>query len=178
VSAERKKTIAKGRNTLMRYQPLEKWRSEMASSNKSSIDKNAVLETLNSILEMELGGAIHYTHYSFVVFGHSRIPIVSWLRDQASQSMTHANEAGDLITAHGGYPSMNVGSLSTSHVKTIDAMLQEMLDHENSGLRLYEKLLSQVEARHVALEEYARRMIHDESNDIAEIEKMLRKMTG
>jgi hypothetical protein len=32
-----------------------------------------------------------------------------------------------------------------------------------------------VEGRHVALEEYARRMIHDESNDIAEIEKMLRK---
>jgi bacterioferritin len=121
---------------------------------------------------MESAGAIRYTHYSFMVFGHSRIPIVSWLRDRGSQSFTHAHEAGDLSTAHGGYPSSKVGNLLSSHRQTIDAMLREILDHENSGLR---QLLSQVEATHVALEEYARRMIHDESNDIAEIEKMLRK---
>jgi bacterioferritin len=145
------------------------------AANKSSMDKKAVLETLNAILEMELAGAIRYTHYSFMVFGHSRIPIVSWLRGQASQSITHAHEAGDLITAHGGYPSLKVGSLLTSHGKSIDAMLREILDHENSGLALYEKLLSQVEGSHVPLEEYARRMIHDEANDVAEIEKMLRK---
>jgi bacterioferritin len=139
------------------------------------MDKKAVLETLNAILEMELAGAIRYTHYSFMVFGHSRIPIVSWLRDQASQSITHAHEAGDLITTHGGYPSLKVGDLLSSHGQSIDAMLREILDHENSGVAFYKKLLSQVEGRHVALEEYARRMIHDETNDIAEIEKMLRK---
>ena len=147
----------------------------MDSHNKSSMDKKAVLDTLNEILEMELAGAVRYTHYSFMVFGHSRIPIVSWLREQGSQSMTHAHEAGDLITAHGGHPSLKVGSLLTSHRESIDAMLREILDHENSGVALYEKLLSQVEGVHVALEEYARRMIHDEAKDIAEIEKMLRK---
>jgi bacterioferritin len=146
------------------------------ANNKSTMDKKAVLETLNAILEMELAGAVRYTQYSFIVFGHSRIPIVSWLRDQASQSMTHANEAGDLVTTHGGYPSLKVGSLLTSHVKSIDGMLQEILDYENSGLALYQKLLSQVDSLDVALEEYARRMIHDETNDIAEIEKMARKM--
>lgn len=147
----------------------------MASNNKSRMDKKAVLETLNAILEMELAGAIRYTHHSFTVFGHSRIPIVSWLRDQASQSVTHAHEAGDLITAHGGHPSLKVGALLSSHAKSIDGMLREIEAHETSGLSLYEKLLSQVEGRHVALEEYARRMTHDESKDIAEIEKMLRK---
>lgn len=54
------------------------------SPRKSSLDKKAILETLNAILEMELAGAIRYTHLSFMVFGHSRIPIVSWLREQAS----------------------------------------------------------------------------------------------
>lgn len=139
------------------------------------LDEKAVVETLNEILEMEMGGALRYTHYSFIVFGHSRIPIVSWLRDQASQSITHAHEAGDLITTHGGYPSLNAANPVSSQGKSIDAMLGDILEYEKSGLALYEKLLSEVEGRHVALEEYARRMIHDESNDIAEIEKMLRK---
>jgi bacterioferritin len=144
-------------------------------SVNSKIDKQAVLELLDRILEMELAGAVRYTHYSFMVFGHSRIPIVSWLRAQASQSITHAHEAGDLVTTHGGNPSLKIGPLLSKHGKSIDGMLREILEHENSGLALYEKLLSQVEGRHVPLEEYARRMVHEESHDIAEIEKMLRK---
>ena len=148
----------------------------MVSNSKPRMDKKAVLETLNAILEMELAGAIRYTHHSLMIFGHSRIPIVGWLRDQASQSVTHAHEAGDLIATHGGNPSLKVGPLLSGHQKSINGMLREILGYENSGLGLYEKLLSQVEGRQVALEEYARRMIHDESEDIAEIEKMLRKM--
>lgn len=97
------------------------------------------------------------------------------MRDQAAQSITHAHEAGDLITAHGGFPSLKVGPLLPSHSRSIDAMLREILIHENAGVALYEKLLARVEGRHVPLEEYARRMIHDETTDIAEIEKMLRK---
>ena len=31
--------------------------------------KKKVVETLNKILEMELAGSVHYTHYSFMVFG-------------------------------------------------------------------------------------------------------------
>ena len=139
------------------------------------MDEKAVVEILNELLEMEMGGALRYTHYSFMVFGHSRIPIVSWLRNQASQSITHAHEAGDLITTFGGYPSLTAKTPSSSQGKNIDAMLADILEYEKSGVALYEKLLSEVEGRHVALEEYARRMIHDESNDIAEIEKMLRK---
>ncbi len=145
------------------------------TNTEKSMDEKAVVKVLNEILEMEMGGALRYTHYSFIVFGHSRIPIVSWLRDQASQSITHAHEAGDLITTHGGYPSLNASNPFSSQGKSIDAMLGDILEYEKSGLALYQKLLSEVEGRHVALEEYARRMIHDESNDIAEIEKMLRR---
>ena len=39
------------------------------------------VDILNHILEMELAGTIHYTHYSFMVFGYGRIPIVKWLEE-------------------------------------------------------------------------------------------------
>ena len=60
-----------------------------------------VVDTLNRILEMELAGAIHYTHYSFMVFGYNRIPIVKWLDEQATESMAHARAAGELVTQLG-----------------------------------------------------------------------------
>ena len=43
-----------------------------------------VVAVLNRLLEAELAGVVRYTHYSFLVFGFGRIPIVSWLREQAS----------------------------------------------------------------------------------------------
>jgi bacterioferritin len=52
-------------------------------------DKKQVVDVLNRILESELAGVIRYTHYSFLVYGYNRIPIVSWLREQASESQMH-----------------------------------------------------------------------------------------
>lgn len=62
------------------------------------IDKNAVVTILNKILETELAGVVRYTHYALMVYGYARIPIVSWMRDQATESLAHANEVGELIT--------------------------------------------------------------------------------
>ena len=69
-------------------------------------DRTAVLETLNRIIELELAGVVRYTHYSFMVFGYGRIPIVSWLRDQANESLLHGQEAGEIITHLGAHPSL------------------------------------------------------------------------
>ena len=44
------------------------------------------------------------THYSLLVFGFNRIPIVAWLREQATESLTHAQQAGEMITHLGDYP--------------------------------------------------------------------------
>jgi hypothetical protein len=41
---------------------------------------------------------VRYTHYSLLVFGFNRIPIVAWLREQAAESLTHAQQAGEMIT--------------------------------------------------------------------------------
>ena len=40
------------------------------------IEKDRVTDVLNRLLEAELAGVVRYTHFSFLVFGYIRIPIV------------------------------------------------------------------------------------------------------
>ena len=68
-----------------------------------------VIAMLNHIMESELAGVVRYTHYSLMVFGYNRLPIISWLRGQADESLAHAHKAGELITHLGGHPSLAIG---------------------------------------------------------------------
>src|SRR5687768_14079754 len=126
------------------------------------LETKPVLDVLNEILEQELAGVVRYTHYSFLVFGHNRIPIVSWLRDQAAESLIHAQQAGEWITALGAYPSLQIGKLLDSHTFDVGTMLRESLAAEARTLQLYVRLKDLVEGRSVPLEEYARQMIYAE----------------
>ena len=139
-----------------------------------SLDKAAVVGTLNKILELELAGVVRYTHYSLMVYGFNRIPIVSWLRDQATEALTHAQKAGEWVTTLGEHPSLAVGPLLETSKHNIAQILHESLDNEREGLALYHKLLDQTRDKNVALEEYARDMISAEEQHLAEVEKMLR----
>ena len=140
----------------------------------ASFDKEQVTAILNQILEQELAGVVRYTHYSFLVFGHGRIPIVSWLRDQARESLAHAHQAGEMITHLGAYPSLEIGPLLDRHESNIDAILREALAAEGKALALYCALLDAVAARSVMLEEYARQLILAEEMHAGEVKKMLR----
>lgn len=142
--------------------------------HKNEIDNNKVIATLNSILEAELAGVVRYMHYSLMVFGYNRIPIVSWLRSQANESLMHAQEAGEMITHLGGHPSLGIGKLLESENHDIGHIMRESLDHENAGLQLYKDLLELVEGKSIMLEEYARKMIFEEETHIGEVDKMLR----
>ena len=137
--------------------------------------KSKAIETLNKILEMELAGTIHYTHYSFMVFGYNRIPIVSWLEKQATESMAHARAAGELVTQMGAHPSLAIGPLLETHKHDIGDILRESLAHEKKTLVEYEKLLELVQGEDVMLEEFAREHIYLERLHIGEVDKMLRK---
>jgi bacterioferritin len=139
------------------------------------VDKKAAIELLNKILEFELAGVVRYTHYSLMVFGHTRIPIVAWLREQANESLTHANLAGEHITTLDGHPSLKISALLETHKHAINDILKESLEHERLQLENYKALLKLIEGQSVFLEEYARDMISDEENHISEVEKMLRK---
>lgn len=142
--------------------------------SEESYDKAAVVAVLNRIVELELAGVVRYTHYSFMIFGYGRIPIVSWLRGQADESLLHAQEAGELVTLLGEHPSLGIGSLLETHKHDIGDILRESLKHEEEAVVAYRDLLGLVEGRSVLLEEYARRLIADEEKHKGEVEKMLR----
>jgi bacterioferritin len=138
------------------------------------LNEKATLDVLNEILELELAGVVRYLHYSLMIFGHARIPIVAWMRKQSDEALAHASAAGEHVTTLGGHPSLKIGKLLETQRHNIDEILQEALEHEQEGVTRYRKLLELVQGRSVMLEEYARRMVHDEEVHVSELKKMLR----
>ncbi|MEY4495454.1 MAG: hypothetical protein RL744_518 [Pseudomonadota bacterium] len=134
------------------------------------------IKALNKIMELELAGVVKYTHYSLMVYGYNRIPIVSWLKGNADESLAHAHKAGELVTLLGGHPSLKIGSLLETEQHDIGDILRESLAHERVALSAYYELLKVAEEIHsVLLEEYAREMIVQEELHLDEVNKMLRK---
>jgi bacterioferritin len=147
----------------------------MVDSELDAKLSSAVIDSLNHILELELAGVVRYMHYSFMIFGHNRIPIVAWLRDQANESSAHAVQAGEHITALGGHPSLKIGPLLETHQHDVNEILKEAHEHEKEGLGAYYSLLELVAGKSVWLEEYARDQIAAEEMHLADIRKMMRK---
>ena len=130
---------------------------------------------LNRIMELELAGVVRYTHYALMVYGYNRIPIVSWLKSNADESLAHAHKAGELVTLLGGHPSLKIGTLLETAKHDVGDILRESLDHEKTAVTFYYELLKLAEGKSVLLEEYAREMIVGEELHLDEVNKMLRK---
>ncbi len=137
--------------------------------------KQRAVEILNKIMELELAGVVRYTHYSLMIYGYNRIPIVSWLKSNADESLAHAHKAGELVTLLGGHPSLKIGPLLETAKHDIGDILRESLEHEKTAIAAYFELLKVSEGASVLLEEYARDMIVDEELHLDEVNKMLRK---
>lgn len=137
--------------------------------------KQAAIDALNNIMELELAGVVRYTHYSLMVYGFNRLPIVSWLKGNASESLDHAHKAGELVTLLGGHPSLKIGALLETEQHDTGDILRESLHHEQTALAAYYKLLEIVSGQSVLLEEYAREMIVQEELHLDEVNKMLRR---
>jgi len=140
----------------------------------AELNKDKAIKLLNKILETELAGVVRYTHYSLMIFGYNRIPIIGWMRGQATESQIHAQAAGELVTHFGGHPSLGIGKLLESHRHDIKGILEESLEHERVSLQLYYDLFKEVEHKNIMLEEYSRKMIEQEEMHIGEVDKMLR----
>ena len=138
-------------------------------------EKQSAIEVLNKILELELAGVVRYTHYSLMVFGYNRIPIVSWLKGNGDESLQHAQRAGEFVTMLGGHPSLKIGPLLETEKHDIGDILRESLEQETTTLAAYYELLHLTEGKSVSLEEYAREMILLEETHLDEVNKMLRK---
>jgi bacterioferritin len=140
----------------------------------ASTQKQKVLKLLDEILETELSGVSRYLHYSLMITGPNRIPIVKFFRDQANEALQHAAIVGEKITALGGHPSLRVSPVPESHKHGVLEILEESLAFERQGLRLYQELLEIVE-NDIALEEMLREFCRTEQEHIEEVEKMLRR---
>jgi bacterioferritin len=141
-------------------------------NNKLSLSK--VINILNEIMEYELAGVVRYTHYSLMVVGPHRLPIVQFLKDQANESLLHAQQAGELLTGLEGHPSQKIAEIVETNNHSIKDILQESLAHEVHALGLYKELLQEVEGSSIYLEEYARSLIGQEEQHQLELKKMLK----
>jgi len=137
-------------------------------------EKERAIEILNQIMEYELAGVVRYTHYSLMIYGYSRIPIVSWLKGNAEESLVHAHRAGEMVTLLGGHPSLKIGALLETEQHDIGAILRESLEHERTAIASYYELQTLAVGKSVLLEEYAREMIVEEELHLDAVNKMLR----
>ncbi len=138
------------------------------------INTNEVCGILNEIMEYELAGVVRYTHSSMMATGPYRIPIVDFLKEQANESLLHAQQAGELIVGLDGHPSQKIAKIEETHRHSVEDILKESLEHEMHALSLYKKLLESVEDASVYLEEYARGKIGEEEQHSLELKMMLK----
>ena len=129
---------------------------------------------LNEIMEYELAGVVRYTHSAMMVTGPYRIPIVAFLKEQATESLLHAQGAGELIAGLDGHPSQKIAKIEETGKHAIKDILEESLGHELHAVGLYKKLLEEVENKSIYLEEYARGMIGEEEQHSLELKRMLK----
>jgi bacterioferritin len=138
------------------------------------LDSKKTIELLNTVMEFELAGVVRYTHYSLMVTGPNRIPIVTFLKAQASESLLHAQQVGEIVTGLDGHPSLKIAQMEESHKHSIKDILSESLAHETKALDLYKAILDVVSDASIYLEEFVRGMIGQEELHGLELKKMLR----
>lgn len=138
------------------------------------LDVKATQKLLNRIMEFELAGVVRYTHYSLMVAGPNRIPIVAFMKAQATESLLHAQTAGEILVGLGGHPTLSIAEIPETYKHSVKDILEESLNHERTALDIYKKLLEEVEDRSVYLEEFARTQIAQEEMHGLEVRKMLR----
>lgn len=138
------------------------------------LDTDKACAILNEIMEYELAGVVRYTHSAMMVTGPYRIPIVEFLKEQASESLVHAQGAGELIAGLDGHPSQKIAKIEETGQHSIKDILEESLGHELHAVGLYKKLLEEVEDKSIYLEEYARGMIGEEEQHSLELKRMLK----
>lgn len=138
------------------------------------LNTDQAITLLNDILEYELAGVVKYTHFALMVTGPNRLILDKFFKGQASESLQHAQQAGELLTGLGGHPSQKIPRIEETNKHTINDLLNESLIHESKAIDLYKELLNCAENKSLYIEEYAREMVKQEEMHSIEIKKMLR----
>ena len=137
-------------------------------------NKKKVIDILNEIMRYELSGVVRYTHYALMVTGRDRLSLAQFFKDQATESLLHAQQAGELVTGLDGHPSLEISIIEESNKHDSIDLLEESAVHEKNAVSLYKDLVTEVDGESIYLEEYAREMIKAEEIHSIEIQKMLK----
>ena len=138
------------------------------------LNKKEVISILNKIMQYELAGVVRYTHYSLMVTGRDRLSLTAFFKEQATESLLHAQQAGELVTGLDGHPSLEISIIEESNKHGSIDLLRESATHEKNAGSLYKELVSAVDSKSIYLEEYGREMIKAEEIHSIEIQKMLK----
>ena len=116
---------------------------------------------------------VRYTHYALMVTGPNRLPIVEFMKAQATESLTHAQQVGDPDWAWRASVPERGGS--RRNLQTFDSRhpFREFEARKTCGATLIE-LLDTVRDASIYREEFARTMISTEEFHQLELTKMLR----
>ena len=144
----------------------------------SDLDLPKTLAILDRVIRAELSGVVRYTHYALMVTGPYRQTIVDFLKAQATESLMHAQEAGEIMTGLEGHPTSGIEPIKESNDHSLLRILEESLEHEIFALNIYKELLSVVEGASIYLEEYTRGQIRAEELHVMDLKKMLRDFTA
>ena len=139
-----------------------------------TLDVSATISTLNELLKYELAGVVKYTHFALMVAGPNRLMLDKFFKAQATESLDHAQQAGELLTGLGGHPTQGIPSIKETNQHSVKNLLSESLHHEENAILLYNQLLECSEGKSLYIEEYAREMIKTEEMHSIEIKKLLR----
>jgi bacterioferritin len=135
-------------------------------------NEKEVLRRLNELMTIELSGVTRYLHYSFMITGPNRIPVVSWFRAQATEALDHATMVGEKITALGGHPTMEVTEVPETNNHNVLHILKESLEFEKVAVKKYHELLPLC-VGNIALEEMIRTFCKTELEHLDEVMKMI-----
>lgn len=102
------------------------------------LDQKKTTDLLNVIMEYELAGVVRYTHYSLMITGPNRIPIVQFFKAQATESLLHAQQVGEILTGLEGHPTLKIAPMEESFNHSVRDILAESLNHERKALELYQ----------------------------------------
>ena len=137
-------------------------------------NKDKIIDILNEIMRYELSGVVRYTHYALMVTGRDRLSLTQFFKEQATESLLHAQQAGELVTGLDGHPSLEISIIEESNKHNSIDLLQESATHEKNAVSLYKDFVEAVNGESIYLEEYGREMIKAEEIHSIEIQKMLK----
>ena len=141
------------------------------------LDRPKTNDLLNCVMQAELAGVVRYTSYALIIVGPNRRPLVDFMKSQATESLAHALQVGELLTGLDGIPTVTIQDIDGPAPGSMSDVLQASLAHELGALGLYKELLREVEGKSIYLEEFSRSQIAAEELHVMELRKLLRDYT-